>query len=312
VKQPPVGPLLKWAGGKRQLLPQLRPYYPRDFGRYIEPFVGSGAVFFDLWSSGRLGGHDVVLMDSNADLIACYETVRDRPDRVIAELDRLATEHGQSGRRHYYEVRDGRFNPLRARMRASGGRLSYTPELAAMLIYLNRTGYNGLFRLNARGEFNVPAGDYARPTIADHRRIAGVAEALSRSRVELRCASFERARDIAKRGDFLYVDPPYSPLSRTANFTSYTAPKFDAGHQAELQRMVVTLARHGCHVLVSNSTSDEIAGLYERDATARRAGLRAIRVQARRAINSNGSRRGLIDEYLITNIRCYAPDNQTS
>ena len=295
-------PLLKWAGGKRQLLPQLRRFYPATFNRYIEPFFGSGAVFFDLYGAGRLRGHRVVLIDANADLIGCYETVRDAPDDVSGELDLLAEAHARGGRAQYYIVRDGQFNPLRDRLRRADGQIAYTPALAAMLIYLNRTGFNGLFRLNARGAFNVPAGRYDRPNIVDRGRLARVADALSRPGVQLTRGSFESVLDVAVAGDFLYFDPPYAPLTPTANFTSYTALRFDSGDHVRLQQVVIALARRGCRVLISNSTADEIAALYKRDAGARAAGLRTVRIPARRAINSNAARRGVVDEFLITNI----------
>jgi DNA adenine methylase len=296
-------PLLKWAGGKRQLLPQLRRYYPQEFGRYIEPFVGSGAVFFDLHAMGRLQNRDTILIDSNADLIGCYTVVRDRPEEVATALDELTTGYRRAGPRHYYEVRDERFNPLRNRRRSSGGRIRYNPELAAMFIYLNRTGFNGLFRLNASGAFNVPVGRYARPSTPTRAHILRISEALSEPGVSLEYDSFERAAAIAKAGDFLYIDPPYAPMSRTANFTSYTPARFDTSDQRRLQAMVVRLSLRGCQVLLSNSTAEEITDLYDRNSSTRAAGLRARRVTARRAINSNGSRRGPIEEYLITNIR---------
>src|SRR5437899_7184372 len=236
-----VLPLLKWVGGKRQLLPQLRRFYPPEFGTYIEPFFGSGAVFFDLHSAGRLRDHDVVLIDSNADLIACYEAVRDAPHAVADALDTLAAGHARGGDTHYYAVRDQRFNPLRDRLRQADGRIAYTPELAAMLIYLNRTGFNGLFRVNASGAFNVPAGRYARPKISDRAKLEQVARALG-GRVRLEFASFEGMLAIAAEGDFLYIDPPYAPLSRTANFTSYTSSRFDADEQHPPQQAALAHA----------------------------------------------------------------------
>jgi len=296
----PTRPLLKWAGGKRQLLPHLRRFYPPAFNRYIEPFFGSGAVFFDLHASGRLHGREVVLIDSNADLIGCYETVREQTDEVARELDRLAAAHARDGQAQYYAVRDEQFNPARDRLRAGDGRIAYTPQLAAMLIYLNRTGFNGLFRLNARGEFNVPAGRYERPKIADREKLARVAAALRSPR--LVWGSFESALEIAAPGDFVYLDPPYAPLSRTANFTGYTAQRFTSADQRRLQQMVIALASRGCHVLLSNSTADEIAALYDENRQARAAGLRALRVPARRSVNSIAARRGPVDEYLITNL----------
>jgi DNA adenine methylase len=295
-------PLLKWAGGKRQLLPELRRFYPPEFRRYIEPFVGSGAVFFDLYGTGRLRDREVVLIDSNADLIGCYETVRTQPDAVARELDHLAAAHARGGQAQYYAVRDEQFNPTRDRLRGGDGRIAYTPQLAAMLIYLNRTGFNGLFRVNARGDFNVPAGRYERPKIADRDKLTRVAEALSGARLQLVCGPFESVAEIAAPGDFVYFDPPYAPLSRTASFTSYTGPRFHTHDQKRLQGLVLLLAARGCFILLSNSTADEIAALYEHNTEARAAGLRAIRVPARRAINSNPARRGPVEEYLITNI----------
>ena len=295
-------PLLKWAGGKRQLLPQLRRFYPAEFGRYIEPFVGSGAVFFDLYNAGRLRGKDVLLIDSNADLIGCYQAVRDAPDEVGRALDDLAAGHAAGASAHYYDVRDGRFNPLRERLSAAHGDVAYPPELAAMLIYLNRTGFNGLYRLNSRGAFNVPAGRYTNPNIADRDRLFRVSEALNSTGVRLMSGSFELALDAAARGDFLYFDPPYAPLSATARFTSYTSRPFNAADQQRLQEVVMALVRRGCRVVLSNSTAKEIEALYDVNAEARAAGLLAHRASARRSVNSNAGRRGPVTEYLITNI----------
>jgi DNA adenine methylase len=297
-----VGPLLKWAGGKRQLLPHIRRFYPATFNRYIEPFFGSGAVFFDLHASGRLHGKEVVLIDSNADLIGCYEAVRDDCDRVAAALADLVRDHARAGRAHYYTVRDERFNPRREANRQADGRIAYTPDLAAMLIYLNRAGFNGLFRLNRRGGFNVPAGRYAHPPVIDRDRLRRVAAALAAPGVRLSWGSFESSGNLVEAGDFLYADPPYAPLSRTANFTAYTATRFDTEAQTRLQQLVIAFARRGCHVLVSNSTATEIQTLYETSPEAVASGLRAFRVPARRAINSNASRRGVVEEYLITNV----------
>lgn len=296
-------PFLKWAGGKRQLLPLLRRFYPASFERYWEPFLGSGAVFFDLHASGRLRGHTVRLLDGNPDLIACYRAVRDEPEAVVRALGRLAVERASDPAGHYYDVRDRRFNPQRlAHLERSRGGLRYTPELAAMLIYLNRTGFNGLFRLNARGAFNVPIGRYARPRVCDPDNIRRVSAALRRRHLSLQRASFERVLDEARTGDFLYFDPPYAPLSPTARFTAYTAGGFGPDEQCRLQQVVITLARRGCSVLLSNSSAREIRELYDRDPAARRAGLRCRFVPARRAINAKAAGRGPVDELLVTNI----------
>lgn len=299
----PVRPILKWAGGKRQLLPALRPYYPREFDRYIEPFLGSGAVFLDLHNAGRLDGRPVHLSDINADVIGCYRAVRDDPSHVISALELLEAGHRARGRAHFYQVRDERFNPERqAALAASEPEAHYTPTLAAMLIYLNRTGYNGLFRLNSRGAFNVPAGRYGSVRICDADNVRRLSAALARPDVRLEVQRFDEALAEGGAGDFVYLDPPYAPVSRTAHFTAYTAGGFGADEQAALQRGVIGLAGRGAHVLLSNSVAREIRALYEDSAEARTAGLRARKVKARRAINSRATRRGAVLEYLITNV----------
>jgi DNA adenine methylase len=299
-------PFLKWAGGKRQLLPELRRFYPSQFGRYFEPFVGSGAVFFDLAAKGRLDGRHVVLSDVNADVIGCYAALRSDYRAVVRHLERLGEQHARLGDTHYYVVRDGLFNPMRrralARRRRRGGLPAYSPRLAAMAIYLNRTGFNGLFRLNRSGQFNVPAGRHVNPRICDAPTLGAAARVLSARDVHLGVMSFEQVLESAAAGDFLYFDPPYAPLTATSHFTSYTETGFGDEDQRRLQQVVVALARRGCQVLLSNSTAGLIHDLYEHSDAARRAGLRAWKVRARRAINARASARGPIDELLITNI----------
>jgi DNA adenine methylase len=287
-------PLLKWAGGKRQLLPALRPYYPRHYRRYIEPFLGSGAVFFDLYGSGALAGRRAWLLDDNADLIGCYRMLADRTDEVLAALAGLAAGHHAGGADFYYQVRDQQFNPARAAGTA------YTPDLAAMLIYLNRTGFNGLFRLNRRGAFNVPAGRYANPRICDEHHLRVVADALRSPAITVEHGSFDRALAEAGRGDFVYCDPPYAPLSRTACFANYTANGFTPDDQLRLQRGLIAAAGRGATVVLSNSSAPEIERLYSAP-EAVHAGLRIERVAARRAINSRADARGPIDELVIAN-----------
>lgn len=293
-------PLLKWAGGKRQLLPALRAFYPARFGHYYEPFVGSGAVFFDLFASGRLDGVPATLTDCNADLIGCYRIVRDRRDDVQRALARLARGHEAGGAEHFYAVR-ARFNRTRARIGPDRVADACTPALAAMLIYLNRTGFNGLFRLNAAGEFNVPAGRYLRPRICDPDHLAAVADALGAPGVRLGLAPFESVLTTARAGDLVYFDPPYAPVSETARFTSYTARPFTLEDHARLLACAVALASRGCRVMVSNSSAPAMAALYD-DPRVAAAGLRVHRVPARRAINSRGSARGPVTEFLLTNL----------
>jgi DNA adenine methylase len=300
---PPASrPLLKWAGGKRQLLPELQRHYPVSFNRYIEPFMGSGAVFFDLFGKGLLSGKPVRLVDVNPDLIGCYQAVRDHTEAVIAALSKLERDHRARGDACYYDVRDNRFNLLRVLGRVSRtGPSSYTPELAAMLIYLNRTGFNGLFRLNRSGEFNVPAGRYVNPRICDADHIREVARAFAAPQLTLECLGFEDALADAGRGDFVYCDPPYAPLSRTASFAHYTAGGFSSFDHERLQRAVIEAAGRGAIVLVSNSSAQEIEKAY-RSPEARKARLEVTRVPARRAINSRAALRGPVDELIISNI----------
>jgi DNA adenine methylase len=297
-------PLLKWAGGKRQLLPVLRRYYPAQFNRYWEPFLGSAAVFFDLVARGLLDDCGATLIDHNRDLIACYRAVRDWPDEIVHELRRLARDHERRGADAYYDVRNNRFNTQRAGLQraADAEPLTYSPELAAMFIYLNRTGYNGLFRLNASGEFNVPAGRYTNPRICDEQNLRRVSAALGRAGIALEHRRFDALVNSARAGDFLYFDPPYAPLSKTARFTHYTAEGFGSEDQKRLREVLIVLAKRGCHVVMSNSTAPDIAALYEGDQEVTSAGLRCHRVPARRAINSKATARGTVTEFIITNV----------
>ncbi len=308
----PVKPLLKWAGGKRQLLPVLAEHYPATFSRYIEPFVGSGAVFFNLLNTGRLARREIMLCDVNPDLIGCYWTVRDRADDVIRSLRALAREYRKSGSECYYEVRDRRFNPERAQLQAEASHPKevasrYTPELAAMLIFLNRTGFNGLFRLNRSGGFNVPAGRYTEPRICDEQHIHAVAAALGQPHVAIKLSPFEETLADSGRGDFVYCDPPYAPLSRTSSFAHYTAGGFSSFDQWRLQQAVISACRRGARVVVSNSSAAEIMRAYT-TLDAQRALLEIRPVPARRAINSLASARGPVDELIISNVKRTALD----
>ena len=302
-----VRPLLKWAGGKRQLLPVLAEHYPPAFSRYIEPFMGSAAVFFDLLNSGRLARRAIVLADVNPDLIGCYRTLRDRPEAVIRALHVLAREYRSGGSDYYYEVRDTRFNPLRAALQARAAAPGdvadmYTPGLAAMLIFLNRTGFNGLFRLNRHGGFNVPAGRYTNPRICDETHLRAVAAALASPGVRIDLQPFDRTLDEAGRGDFVYCDPPYAPLSRTSSFANYTAEGFTAFDQRRLQQKVVAACKRGAFVVVSNSSAAEILSAYT-TLDAQKVGLQVRPVPARRSINSKASSRGPVDELIISNVQ---------
>lgn len=300
---PPLRPFLKWAGGKTQLLPALRRFYPAEFTCYHEPFAGSAAVFFDLHRRGLLRGRRAVLSDTNPDIIGCYQALLRDCGGVVERLRRLASRHASGGPAFYYEVRDRRFNPLRLDWQdsESGRNGEYPAALAAMLIYLNRTGFNGLYRLNGRGLFNVPAGRYANPRVCDAGNLRRVAGAL-RDSSELRVEAFDRLAKRAAPGDFIYFDPPYAPVSPTSRFTAYTAGGFSTDDQRRLRDLAVAMARRGCHVLLSNSAAPLVRELYLDAAEARAAGLRAWGVHARRAINSRGSARGPVLELIVSNV----------
>jgi DNA adenine methylase len=268
-------PFLKWAGGKQRLLPQLRRFYPQQFGRYLEPFVGSGAVFFDLRGLDRLSAAH--LSDSNEELVNCYRIVRDAPDELIA----LLAEHKRlHSREHYYSVR--------ARFLSE----DLTPvQRAARLIYLNKTCFNGLYRVNRKGQFNVPMGRYKSPAIYDEEQIRAASQALQGTEVAVRY--FRGCLESVQAGDFLYFDPPYHPVSDTASFTNYTDAGFGVEEQRALADLFHALDRKGCLVMLSNSWTPLILDLYR--------GYRIESVQAGRAINSKADRRGKTREALVLN-----------
>jgi DNA adenine methylase len=265
---PEARPFLKWVGGKRRLLVDLEPHIPKALGTYHEPFVGGGALFF------RLAHRPSVLSDTNERLIRTYLGVRDEVEHVI---DRL---------RRYPHDKD-----FFLRMRARPiDRAKTHAEVAAWMIYLNKTGYNGLYRVNSKNLFNVPFGDYARPTICDAPLLRACSRALAG--VELRVDSFERVLSRAKRGDFVYFDPPYVPLSASSSFTSYTSRGFDMREQVALRDVAATLRDRGVSVLLSNSAAPAVRELY-------REGFHMHEVLAARAINSRGDRRGRIAELVL-------------
>jgi DNA adenine methylase len=265
-------PFIKWAGGKGQLLAQLEPLLPPDVVKYHEPFVGGGALYF------HLAPRAAELADANADLIATYQAVRDDVDvllRALAPLDR-----GHSDER-YYRMRS-RWNE----------RPDLSPvERAALFIYLNKTGYNGLWRVNLKGKHNVPVGRYTRPHVFDADVLRADARLLRGAK--LRSGPFEHVLDRAAAGDFVYFDPPYHPISRTSSFTAYARGGFGEADQQRLASVFAELDRRGCRVMLSNSDCAFIAGMYRR--------WRIDRVRAARAINSKAGRRGSVSELVIRN-----------
>jgi len=273
---PDPHPFVKWAGGKASLVSDIAARIPRGgvFRRYLEPFLGAGALFF--WVRRSFPGLECLIADSNEDLINAYRAIRDDVDRVVTKLE---THQALHSKEHYYNVR-------RATPRE-------TAERAARFIYLNRTCYNGLYRVNRRGVFNVPIGRYDRPRIVDRENLLAVATALHGVAIE--AADFEAVTEGAGAGDLVYCDPPYHPLSETSAFTSYTSGGFGIVDQRRLARVFEKLSRRGAFVILSNSSSDRVRELYQ----ALDPRPRMDEVEVPRAINSNAKSRGPVPELLI-------------
>ncbi len=270
-------PVLKWAGGKSSLLAQLVPEFPNTFQTYYEPFVGAGAVFLALQRP-----EVAVIADANAELINLYSVIRDSLPELLQKLDAMASDYSAE---YYYAIR----------ARVPQDKVAQ----AARTLFLNKTGFNGLYRTNSRGEFNVPFGKRpVCPALYDRGNIEQVAYRLTRAK--LLHADFEQVLALAGPGDFVYCDPPYEPLSSTSSFTSYTRAGFTQECQSRLERACRAAAARGAMVAVSNSTSPFILSLYE-DWSVRQ-------IQAKRNINSNGQRRSAIAE-IVASLGISAPYN---
>jgi DNA adenine methylase len=269
---PIASPIVKWVGGKTKLLPELTARLPDHFERYYEPFAGGAALFF------RVAPDRAVLADSNADLMSLYSCVATDVPGVIRRLEHHRATHSED---HYYATR-ARWN--------DHGRARSSADRAATFIYLNKTCFNGLWRVNRAGDFNVPIGRYTDPPICVPDALRAASTVLARA--TLRCADYRRAVDDAGRGDFLYFDPPYDPVTPTANFTSYTPDAFGADDQRALADTARALVARGCKVMLSNSDTPFIRSIYK--------GFQIDRVKCARAINSNAAKRGDVDEVIIT------------
>lgn len=262
-------PVLKWAGGKRQLLPEILSCLPKRIETYYEPFIGGGAVFFALAAEGRF--RRAVLSDRNADLVCVYRAIRDDVEGVIRALQGM--RHSEA---NYYRVRSSKPRTLVRR--------------AARIIYLNKTGYNGLYRVNRAGEFNVPFGRYVRPKICDVDNLRAVSRALQG--VEIFVSDFESAVERAAPGDAVYFDPPYVPVSETSNFTAYHNEPFGAAEHDRLARVFEELAARNVPVVLSNSDTPATRKLY--------GAYPCHVVFVRRSINSNARARGPVTELLVS------------
>ena len=299
---PSPRPFLKWAGGKAQLLPELLRRVPTHIETYFEPFLGGGALLFALMARSSARGAEgafraprrAVLNDLNGDLITTYEIVRDAPKCLAARLETLAEEYTTADA----AAREAMFYRVR------GEHPRAALEVAARVIFLNKTCFNGLYRVNRKGEFNVPFGRYAAPRIHDPEILLTAWAALHG--VELRNLDFEAACADAQPGDFVYFDPPFYPLSATSSFTSYTDGSFGLPEQIRLKRCIDVLTARGVSMMLSNSPHPDIRGGYLLS------GYTVSEVPARRAINSRGDRRGPIGELIVTNEALLTAGTQAS
>lgn len=277
---PLARPFLKWAGGKRQLLPALLAHRPKEMGTYYEPFLGGGAVLLALQPA------HAIVNDTNGELVNCYEVVRDNVEDLIAVLNDHKARNSEN---YYYEIRNWD--------RDSSYFERPSVERAARIIYLNKTCYNGLFRVNAQGQFNVPYGRYTSPSIANDSALRAVSHYLSTNDVRFRNVDFARATHDAQTDDFIYFDPPYDPVSSTASFTEYDVNGFGKDEQRRLKDHINELTLRGCKVMLSNAFTPFIVDLYQ--------AYECLKVEATRAINSNGKGRGKVNELLVMN---YSPN----
>ena len=274
---PAPKPFIKWVGGKRRLVPELLRQAPEDFGRYHEPFVGGGALFFGLAEEHAGRERWASLSDTNLRLVRTYRAVRDDVEGLIARLRDYAEAHDKD---QYYAVRA-----------LDVDRMEHDADVAAWFIYLNKTGFNGLYRVNRKGDFNVPMGRYKNPNICDGDNLRACSRALHG--VDIRQEGFERAAARAVAGDFLYFDPPYVPASATANFTAYTSDGFGYAEQERLRDVARDLKSRGARVILSNSDTPPVRSLYQR-------GFAKRQVMMTRAVNSRASKRGGVPELLIS------------
>lgn len=271
-------PFVKWAGGKRQLIPILERHIPSEFGAYFEPFLGGGAVLFYLLSKNpslRCSASDL-----NSDLILAYSVIRDQVRDLISSLEVHSRRYLKSPDSYYYSVRSS--EPV--------GHV----EKVSRLLFLNRTCFNGLYRVNSKGKFNVPLGRYSNPNIVNEENLLSVSHVLQSKKIHISCQDFASVVSHAKKNDFVYFDPPYQPVSRTASFTSYTDKNFGYEDLEMLADVSEKLDKKGCKVLLSNSNSKDVTGLFS-------SGWKIVEIPANRAINSDSAKRTGHTELLIKN-----------
>lgn len=270
-----VSPILKWVGGKRQLLPEIRKYIPKKFTTYYEPFVGGGAVLFDIQPQ------KAIINDVNSELINLYQVVKDDVEALIEDLAKHKNEAD-----YFYEVRAWDREP------AIYNKLTNI-ERASRIHYLNKTCYNGLFRVNQAGQFNSPFGRYKNPNIENSITLRAVSKYFNEANIEFKNTDFEESVKGIRKGAFVYFDPPYDPVSDSSNFTGYAKGGFNRDEQIRLKSLCDRLNERGVKFLLSNASTDFILELYK--------DYKIEIIQAKRAINSNGDARGEVDEVLVRN-----------
>ena len=272
-------PFVKWAGGKRQLISVLNENLPESFGSYFEPFLGGGALLFNMLIQNKK--QKCIISDLNSDLVLAYATIRDRVDDLISSLKQHEKYYQKDSKSYYYSVRES------------------TPkkeiEKTSRLLFLNRTCFNGLYRVNSKGKFNVPLGKYTNPNIVNEENLRSVSHILSSSKVKIQCRDFEAVLRDAKKGDLVYFDPPYQPVTETANFTSYTNKNFTYDDLNRLFVLCTKLDEKECNVLLSNSDSKEVANMFSKKP------WKINKIKANRSINSNSTKRTGHFELLIKN-----------
>ena len=271
-------PFVKWAGGKGQLISELLQMVPNDVEVYHEPFLGGGALFFALHRKGLK--FRAFLSDINPELINCYRVIKSSPGALIRQLRILRSQYHASANQedYYYEIRD--LKPIEE------------IQTAARFIFLNKTCYNGLYRVNKAGRFNVPWGGYARPQIFEEQNIFGASRALRETDARIQCVDFKETLKSANKGEVVYLDPPYYPLSKTASFTDYTSGGFKESDHRDVAQLASSLKQRGCLVFVSNSETPFIRGIYS--------GFKIHRVEVTRAISCNGEGRKGFHELIIS------------
>jgi len=271
---------IKWAGGKKQLLEQFKMFFPQRIERYFEPFVGGGAVLFYVLQN--YNPSYVLISDINEELINCYKIIKTNVSELIKSLNKHKVKHNME---YYYKIRS--LNPKG---------LSDI-ERASRFIYLNKTCFNGLYRVNSNGKFNVPMGSYKNPAIIQDKDLLVISNLLAE--VEIKNISFEEITKYATVGDFIYFDPPYYPLNKTSSFTTYTKDSFLENEQKTLAKVFSDLHNKGCKLMLSNSDTNLIKHLYK--------DFNIHFVKANRMINCDATKRGKINEIVVTNYRLKFP-----